>query len=71
MTSWWASRRKVGNKLRTARIKLNHNMVTGRDFKWKLMKDFIYKIVMYACLESLNRYIKNRVVRWINFIFLI
>jgi ABC-type multidrug transport system fused ATPase/permease subunit len=57
---WWASRRKVGNKLRTSRIKLNHNMVTGRDFQWKLMRDFITKTVLYALLESLNRYVKNR-----------
>lgn len=58
---WWASRRKVGNKLRTSRIKLNHNMVTGRDFQWKLMRDFITKTVLFALLESLNRYVKSRV----------
>lgn len=58
---WWASRRKIGNKLRTSRIKLNHNMVTGRDFQWKLMRDFIIKTVLFATTESLNRYMKNRV----------
>jgi ABC-type multidrug transport system fused ATPase/permease subunit len=57
---WWASRRKVGNKLRTSRIKLNHNMVTGRDFQWKLMRDFVVKTVLFAILDSLNRYLKNR-----------
>lgn len=58
---WWASRRKIGNKLRTSRIKLNHNLVTGRDFQWKLMRDFIVKTVLFAITESLNRYIKSRV----------
>ena len=58
---WWASRRKIGNKLRTSRIKLNHNLVTGRDFQWKLMRDFIVKTVLFAITESLNRYMKSRV----------
>jgi ABC-type multidrug transport system fused ATPase/permease subunit len=58
---WWFSRRKVGNKLRSARIKLNYNMVTGRDFSWKLMRDFVYKTVLFAILDSFNRYMKNRV----------
>lgn len=58
---WWFSRRKVGNKLRSARIKLNHNMVTGKEFKWKLMKDFILKTSLFAVLDSLNRYIKKRI----------
>lgn len=61
MLPWWFSRRKVGNKLRTARIKLNHNMVIGKDFKLKLMKDFVIKTVLFATLDSLNRYIKKRI----------
>lgn len=77
---WWASRRKVGNKLRSSRIKLNYSaflgvalglttykiflwkdMVTGRDFSWKLTRDFVVKTFLFAILDSLNRYLKNRV----------
>jgi hypothetical protein len=60
--SWWASRRKVGNKLRSSRIKLNHNMVTGQEFSWEKMQDFLLKTFLYIALDSLTRFIKNRVV---------
>lgn len=33
---WWLNRRKVGNKLRSTRIKLNHNMVTAEPYKCAL-----------------------------------
>lgn len=59
---WWASRRKVGNKLRSSRIKLNHNMVTGQDFVFSKMQDFLLKCFLYIFLDSSTRVIKNRLV---------
>jgi ABC-type multidrug transport system fused ATPase/permease subunit len=37
------------------------DMVTGRDFSWKLTRDFVVKTFLFAILDSLNRYMKNRV----------
>lgn len=55
------SRRKVGNKLRAARIKLNHNMVTSKIYSGDLMQTFVLKCVLYAGLTSLHRFVSASV----------
>jgi hypothetical protein len=58
---WWLSRRKVGNKLRAARIKLNHNMVTSLPFSMDLMQTFLFKCLLYAFLTSVHRLVSASV----------
>ncbi|KAL6042253.1 ABC transporter, ATPbinding domain containing protein, partial [Balamuthia mandrillaris] len=58
---WWVSSRKLGNRLRKTRIKLNHNMVTGKEFRGSVVLEFLVLTIFHALLDTLKRHLKNRV----------
>lgn len=59
---WYASRRKIGNYLRARRVKINHNMVTGKAFSTRLIFEYLALTVLHAIIDTINRHIMNRLV---------
>jgi hypothetical protein len=59
---WYASRRKIGNYLRARRVKINHNMVTGKPFSTRLILSYLTLTVLHAIIDTVNRHIMNRLV---------
>ncbi|ELR12905.1 ABC transporter, ATPbinding domain containing protein [Acanthamoeba castellanii str. Neff] len=57
---WWLSSRKLGNRLRKTRIKLNHNMATGKSFLGSLVMEFFLLTIFHAILDTVKRHLQNR-----------
>lgn len=57
---WWTSRRKIGNRLRSVRIKINHLMVTNREFSSDLISEFFMLTIYHSVLESIFKFLKNK-----------
>ncbi len=66
---WYASRRKIGNYLRARRVKINHNMVTGKTFSTRLIFEYLALTVLHAIIDTINRHIVNRLVCIFLFLF--
>eukprot|EP01113_Clastostelium_recurvatum_P036157 TRINITY_DN5120_c0_g1_i4.p1 TRINITY_DN5120_c0_g1~~TRINITY_DN5120_c0_g1_i4.p1 ORF type:complete len:984 (+),score=190.33 TRINITY_DN5120_c0_g1_i4:65-3016(+) len=60
MLPWWASRRKIGNFLRESKVKLNHNMVTGRSLNIQLIRNYLLLTLVHSIIDTVTRHINAR-----------
>jgi hypothetical protein len=49
--------------LRENRNTINHNMINAQKFSKRLMTEFVGLTLLHAALETIDRQLRNRIVR--------
>eukprot|EP01132_Coremiostelium_polycephalum_P002872 gene2872-3569_t len=54
---WYASKRKIGNFLRSARVEITHRMSTNSTYSHSMIIKYVILTIYYAILDNINHHL--------------